>query len=128
MADNLNVTPGQGAIVRAWDIGGGKLAQTLAVITMVPTITGYTAQDVTTSAAISPSVPANSTEAIITVTGAAIRYRLDGNVTAPTTTTGLYVPDGGAFIVVGATNLANLRMVAVTSTARVTAEFRRYDQ
>lgn len=127
MADDLGTTPGAGAVLRAKDLGSAKLAQAVAALTMPYSVTGYDADDVTTSASDPhTTIPAGTTHALYTISGGAIRFRQDGQ--NPSSTSGLYIGDGGAFEIAGATNIDNLRVVAMTTTVRLTCEFRRYDQ
>lgn len=60
-----------------------------------------------------------------TIAGADIRYRLDG--AAPTASNGHIVYDQGTLEVEGIENLQNLKMIAVSGTAKVSVSYSRYE-
>lgn len=59
-----------------------------------------------------------------TVAGADVRYRLDG--ADPSATNGHIVYDQGTLEVEGIENLQNLKMIAVSGTAKVSVSYSRY--
>lgn len=63
--------------------------------------------------------------ALITVAEADIRYRLDG--TDPSATVGHIVYDTGVLEVEGITNLAALRFIEVSGTAKISVSYSRYE-
>lgn len=69
----------------------------------------------------SGGIPSTATIAVISVEGAAIRYRDDG--TAPTTTVGMPISSGQAFTYQSA--LMNLRIIQQSASATVNIAFYR---
>jgi hypothetical protein len=125
VADNLGVTPGSGATVRAKD-HGGTLVQYVYVTTALPTVlTGQQTLSVGTASDSSLTVPSGATHALATVDsgGGDVRYWENG--TSPSTSAGLLIPAGAAAELV---NLSQVRMRSTTGTVGVNVSYRRYDQ
>ena len=125
MADNLNVTPGSGALVRAKEINS-KLIQYIGVITAIPTpITGNQTLSVGTGSDTTLTVPSNATHALVGVEagGGNIRFWEDGS--SPSTTAGLLIQAGETAEL---TNLSSIRMRSTTGTVTIQVAYRRYDQ
>lgn len=129
MADDFTFrdASGNSKTGRAKDLGSGKLSPYQSVFTGLPsTITGTTGIEALSPATGSDTVlspPAGATHALATVDGGAIRYWENGQ--SPSSTVGLYVPDGG---VIEFTSLANVKIRAATGTPKLHVSYRRYDQ
>lgn len=124
MADDMSVSLGSGATVRAKEINGKKI-QYVGAITAIPTpLTGNQTLSVVTSADSTLTVPTNATHALICVdpSGGNIRFWEDG--TSPSTTAGLLIQAGETAEVV---NLANVKLRSTTGTVTVNVAYRRYD-
>jgi len=78
--------------------------------------TPFAQATITTSAAL-PSVPADAVLAVLTVDGGSIRWRPDGATTAPTSTVGHLIPDGGGWTFgYGNDELDAIKIVLCTGT------------
>lgn len=73
------------------------------------------------AAAVSlPSLPAGAHTAIVAVEGGTVRYRYDGSTTAPTTTVGMPIRDGGTVaLAFGHAALATTKLIAATGTPSI---------
>jgi len=102
----------------------GGFLLVVGAVTAVPTVLGFSGDQSITTAQALPSIPANSSHALMTVDsgGGDIRFRED--TSNPTTTSGLLVPAGNA---VELTNLSAVRIIATTGTVKVNISYRRYD-
>jgi len=89
-------------------------------------VAGNQTISVATGADSTLTPPAGATHALITADsgGGGIRYWEDGS--SPTTTTGLYIPPGGAAEVAGAANLTNFRARATSGTVAINVSYRKY--
>ena len=96
----------------------------VGAMSAIPVVTGTQVGVGVTTAQALPSIPANSTHALMTVDtgGGNIRFREDAS--NPTTSNGLLVQAGSA---VELTNLADVRIIATTGTVNVNISYRRYD-
>lgn len=124
MADNITVTPGSGATMRTKELSAGVHAQTVMVVTMLPTVVaGNQTLTVSTTPDTTLTVPTGATHALMTVDtgGGDIRYWEDGS--SPSTSAGLLVPAGSAAEL---TNLSSVKMRSTTGTAAVNISYRKY--
>lgn len=85
------------------------------------TQTGATAKSI---GATGITVPAGATHALVSIDGAAARMRDDN--TDPTTTAGLYVPDGSVMELCMA-DFTDVAFIAVTGTISINISWRKYD-
>lgn len=124
MTDNFGFQEGNDKQARARDVNGeGLMMPMTEAASAIPTILACKAQSVTTAAALS-EIPEGATHALIVVDPeSAIRFRDDGE--NPTAEAGLYVGEQAAMEV---TNLADIRVVSVTGTAKINISYRKYDE
>lgn len=122
MADNVNVTPGSGVVVRTEDIGGVQV-QVVYIAPLTPTMVGGNQTLTVSTGVVSLTVPGTATHALITCEGGDVRFWEDG--TNPTATQGLLLLTGNA---VELSNLANLRFIKKTGQADATlnVSYRKY--
>lgn len=121
--DELSVVISDGStkVLRSRDVGSAKQAQKIDVGPWVPTLVAGHQYNQTCATVFTMTVPSGATHAFITVDGGAVRMREDA--ADPTSTNGLYLPDGFA----GELVLANaLRFLQVSGTAKLNISYRKY--
>lgn len=126
----MTVFQGRDAAGTAWyfrgDGPGTAFMQTVGVVTAIPTVVGFEHQSVTSAGTLTnvgSAVAAGATHALTSVgaAGGTLKFREDG--TNPTTVNGIEVNPGAE---VEFTNLANVRVVAVSGTVVLDTSYRRY--
>lgn len=90
-----------------------------SLVETAPTPNGY--QQIAPAASTALTIPANSTRAVISTTGADIRWRIDA--TAPTASVGNIVPTGSELVLIGAANLALFKCIQTAATASVNVQY-----
>jgi len=89
------------------------------------TLTVTNAAKAFTSAKLSATGKENAIRAIVTVEDDSIRYRVDGS--DPSATVGHLVYAGGTITIEGITNLTRFRAFRVTTDAKITVSYERYE-
>jgi hypothetical protein len=131
MADNTNITPGSGEIVRTIDLGGGIKQQAifqaeLWPITSALSSAGAHVQSVPTTAGGQPlpNIPIDTTHALLYIETNDIRWLDDGQV--PTTAIGMKLTADSYFWISGRARILAWKMIAVTATATATVMYYKY--
>lgn len=131
MAENMGVTPGSGATIRAKEHGSIKI-QYVYVTTALATIVGVQQATIGTTAATLASllsgaaIPTGATHALAQADSSnagVIRWRDDA--VNPTATVGLEITAANA---VEWISLADIRLIGTAASQKVNISFRRYDQ
>lgn len=107
---------------------GNQVFGTNTVVTARKTVLGCKSTTVAATAkalgAAGIDIPAGATHALVSIDGAAVRMR-DDNVD-PTTSVGLYAPDGSVLEFCLA-DLTDVAFIAVTGTANINVSYYKYD-
>ncbi len=95
------VTEGTDTDIAGLSLPSGSVVQAVAELTTpnlarISATTKFATATITTAQAL-PSVPADAVLAVLTVDGGSIRWRPDGATTAPTSTVGHLIADGGGW-------------------------------
>jgi hypothetical protein len=109
--------------------GGVHLVQHVA--TAMRTVLGYGFANVTAAVAL-PNIPVGATHAFVTIDagGGALRWRSDATNPAAAATTNAnagLVAAAGSAVELALSNLANVRVVAVSGTATINVEYSKLD-
>lgn len=86
---------------------------------------GAHTQNSSLSSAVTLTPPSNADALLITVTGQAVRFTLDGTV--PTTTKGFRIPTGqGPIIIDRGPNCASIKIIEESASAAIEYQWGRY--
>lgn len=88
--------------------------------------TKFATATITSTASLLPSIPADAVLAVLTVDGGSIRWRPDGATTAPTSSVGHLIPDGGGWTFgYGNDELDAIKVILCTGTPVVHVSYYR---
>lgn len=135
MAAGLTVTTtgideGSDTDLAMLDLPSGSQIQPVAILTE-PNLARLSATTKFATATIStavvlPTVPADAVLAVLTVDGGTLRWRPDGTTTAPTSSVGHLIPDGGGWTFgYGNDELDAIKIVAASGTPVVHVSYYR---
>jgi hypothetical protein len=117
--------------VVVWDDGTGNYTQAAALVAPSANILGHEKLVVSTTSVSLASIPTGATHAMITLEGADIRFREDGNAPVrdaadPTNDVGLLFISGNAAEMSNLTGLRFIRTGSSTADGRLNVSYRKY--
>jgi hypothetical protein len=122
MADNVNITPGTGVVVRTEELAGGEQAQVVFQAEMFPEALDLSAvgdhqATIAATAAGLPNIPSTATHALLSVETADLRWLDTG--TNPTATQGHKLATDSYLWISGRQRLLDWKMIRVGGTSAV---------
>jgi hypothetical protein len=120
MADNVNITPGTGVVVRTEELADGSQAQVIFQAEMFPSaldlaaVADHTLTVAATAVGL-PNIPSDATHALLSVETDALRWLDTG--TNPTATQGHKLTADSYFWISGRQRLLDWKMIRVNATS-----------